>query len=201
MLARVSNIEAFRRWELNEDATPADLIYQLTEWDGNEATRAGTAFHKALELSRVGDDASELCVDGYRFVFREDCQLELPDIREHRASKDYGPLRVSGKLDAISGRVIMDHKTTQRFNPEGYLAGCQWRFYLDIFDADLFRWNVFVIQQDRSDPMTYRVNPPQLLEQSRYPGLHDDCVVLARRFHECMSRLMPEYQARVEEAA
>ena len=51
MLARVSSIETFRRWRLDEEQDAADLIARLTDFQPTEAMEAGTAFHKALELA------------------------------------------------------------------------------------------------------------------------------------------------------
>ena len=57
MLARVSNIEALRRWsnwqplfDGDEEPTLEDLIRQITTDSPSEAMKAGTAFHKAIEL-------------------------------------------------------------------------------------------------------------------------------------------------------
>ena len=137
--------------------------------------------------------------NGYTFLL-PDSSIALPAIRELRAQKQYGPLTVTGKLDTLDGRRVEDHKTTGTFNPDGYIEGCQWRFYLDIFGADVFRWNVFVITPVPKLEKTYNVKPPQLLEQCRYPGMHDDCMDLARDFHEFAAQFMPHYIPQLEAA-
>ena len=191
MLARVSNIETYRRWRLEEDATPADLVSRLTADQPTERMEVGTAFHKALELAQSGDH-DELTANGYRFLFAGPCAIALPSVRELRCSRQYGPLIVSGQVDAIHGLRVEDHKTTANFSADSYLEGCQWRFYLDIFGADVFRWNVFEILADRKDPHTYHVDPPHLLEQFRYPGLHDDCMALALGYYEFATKHLLE---------
>ena len=198
MLARVSSIESFRRWRLDEEATPADLVARLTDFAPTEAMKAGTAFHAALEVAKPGD-YDRLEANGYTFLL-PDSSIGLTTIRELRASKQYGPLLVTGKLDGLHGKRVEDHKTTGSFNPYGYFEGCQWRFYLDIFDADVFRWNVFVITPVPKLDKTYNVKPPQLLEQCRYPGMHDDCMDLARDFHEFAAQFMPHYIPQLEAA-
>lgn len=198
MLARVSNIETFRRWRLDEDATPEDLVARLTAFQPTEAMQAGTAFHKALELAKDGEYA-ELSADGYTFVM-PDAELALSPIREVRAHGQYGPLTVTGKLDLLCGKRVEDHKTTASFKPEGYMEGCQWRFYLDLFDCDVFRWNVFEIVADRTEEKTYLVKPPHILEQYRYPGMHDDCVRLAADFYDFAAHYMPHYTPELEAA-
>jgi hypothetical protein len=198
MLARVSSIETFRRWRMGDEATPEDLVERLTNFQPTEAMLAGTAFHAALEVATPGD-YDRLESNGYTFLL-PDSAIALTSIRELRVRKDYGQLTVTGKLDALHGKRVEDHKTTGTFNPDGYIEGCQWRFYLDMFEADLFRWNVFVITPVPKLEKTYNVKPPQLLEQYRYPGMHDDCMDLARDFHEFAAHFMPHHIPQLEAA-
>ena len=196
MLARVSSLETFRRWRQDEDATLEDIIARLTDFKPTAAMLAGTAFHKALELATPGD-YDTLEADGYTFLL-PDAELELPAVRELRAYADYGPLRVTGKVDCLDGLRIDDHKTTASFRPDGYLEGYQWRFYLDIFGVDRFRWNVFEITPVRGVEFVYNVKPPHILEQVRYPGLHDDCARLAAEFYDFASTHMLNYAESLE---
>lgn len=192
MLARVSNIETFRRWRLDESQDTADLVARLTDFQPTEAMEAGTAFHKALELATPGEYAV-LSANGYTFHM-EDGAIALPSVRELRCYGQFGPLRVTGQVDALFGRRVEDHKTTANFNADGYLEGCQWRFYLDLFDADVFRWNVFEISPVRGQAKTYAVEPPHTLEQYRYPGLHDDCMALAADYHAFAVKHLPQLE-------
>ncbi len=175
MLARVSNIEAFRRWREAEDQPVENLIEFITVDNPTPAMLAGTAFHEALENAQPGT-YEVLEAMGYTFHL-PDAELVLPSIREVRAYGQYGGLTVTGKVDCLDGRRVDDHKTTSRFDAERYLAGYQWRFYLDLFDADVFRWNVFELRE--LEPLVFQVSAPQLLEITRYPGMHDDCMQLA----------------------
>lgn len=182
---RVSNVERFRQYELDEDADVATLVADITGWsEGSTAMKAGTAFHKALEVSATGIDVDVLTQDGFTFHFPESMAVELTPIREVRASKTYvvdgRPIVISGQLDQIEGKRIDDHKTTGRFDPERYLEGAQWKLYLDIFGADRFRWNVFEISE--MDPGVYEVKAAHRLEQCRYPALGADCQALVERF-------------------
>lgn len=198
MLARVSNIETFRRWRQDEEQDAADLVARLTDFMPTEAMLAGIAFHKALEDATPGD-YPQLQVDGYTFLL-PDAVLALPDVRELRAFANYGPLRVTGQVDALQGKRVEDHKTTASFRPDGYLEGCQWRFYLDLFGANVFRWNVFELTPVRGQDKTYRVGEPHILEQCRYPTLHDDCMDLAREFHAFAAEHLPQLNTRLEAA-
>lgn len=198
MLARVSSIETFRRWRLDEEQDAADLVARLTDFQPTEAMLAGTAFHKALEHAPPGE-YDELSADGFVFVL-PDSDLALPDIRELRAYGRYGLLAVTGQVDGLHGKRVEDHKTTAYFRPDGYLEGCQWRFYLDIFGADVFRWNVFEIAPMSDEERVYMVKPPHVLEQYRYPGLHDDCMDLARDFFEFARVYLPDHKPNLEAA-
>lgn len=183
---RVSNVEAFRQFELDDEAEPAQFIDELLHgFEPSAAMLAGTAFHKALEDAPTGISVSSLEALGHTFTFRGDFEVRLPAIRELRASKTYmvdgQPIVISGQVDGIEGLRIDDHKTTSRFDPERYMAGCQWKLYLDIFGADAFRWNVFEIGE-QDEPGHYEVFAQHTLEQCRYPALHNDCQALVNRF-------------------
>jgi hypothetical protein len=191
---RVSNVEAFRQYEADPDAEVADLIDRiLGQSPMSEAMLAGTAFHKALELAT--GDSERLEALGHVFTFAGDFAVELAPIRELRGYKTYMvdgmPITITGQVDQLDGKRIDDHKTTGRFDPDRYLAGYQWRLYLDIFGADVFRWNVFEIQQVASaaptegfelPPPEYEVFAQHRLEQCRYPALESDCQALVERF-------------------
>lgn len=196
MLARVSNIEAFRRWREAEDQPVEDLIKFITVDNPTPAMQAGTAFHEALEHAQPGT-YEVLEAQGHTFHL-PDAELLVPAIREVRAYGQYGGLTVTGKVDCLDGKRVDDHKTTSRFDAERYLAGYQWRYYLDLFGADVFRWNVFELRE--LEPKVFQVAAPQLLEITRYPGLHDDCMHLAIDYLEFARKYLPEPCA-LQEAA
>lgn len=188
MLARVSNIEAFRRWREDDEADLADLVRQITVDEPSAAMKAGTAFHKALELAAAGTH-EVLQANDYTFHVIDGC-IELPDIREMRAYREYGDLTVTGQVDGIAGKTVVDHKTTSRFDAERYLGGCQWKFYLDIFEADVFRWHVFEISE--IGEREYRVSAPQFLTAYRYPELRADCDRLASDYRAFAEKHLPK---------
>lgn len=188
MIYRVSMVEAFRKWEGDDEAELADIVSIIRgEWPESDAMRAGTAFHKAIE-TLAGDDSETLEADGHTFFFDEDFEVELTPIREVRASKTYivdgAPIVISGQADGVSGNRVDDTKTTGFFDPDRYISGYQWRLYLDIFGADRFRWNVFEIREESSTQhiKNYTVRAMHRLEQHRYPELADDCQALVERF-------------------
>jgi hypothetical protein len=187
MLTRVSNVEAYRWWlhweplfDGQEEPTLEEFVRFLTVDEPSTAMRAGTAFHSALETASFGEH-SVFKADGFTFHL-PDGEIEIADIRELRQSKQYGDLTVTGKVDSLAGKIVVDHKTTSKVDLERYMEGYQWRFYLDIFGADMFRWHIFEIKE--TDENVYRVSAPQILEASRYPELERDCELLASQFHQ-----------------
>lgn len=190
MFARVSNIESFRQWRDSEETDVQPLIDWIQGSVESEPMRVGTAFHKCLELAKDGTYET-LEANGYTFIL-PDAEISLPSIREMRLSKNYGGLTVSGQVDGLHGKRIEDHKTTGFFGLDRYLEGYQWRFYLDIFGADVFRWNIFEVSPVRGKEMTYEVKAPHILEQYRYKGLHDDCAELAEQYKQFAEKYLTQ---------
>lgn len=192
MLARVSNIEAYRRWQNwkplfdgDEEPSLEDFVRSITTDEPSEKMMAGTAFHAAIENAAYGSHETFEAM-GYTFLL-PDAEIALPTIREMRAFKAYGGLLVTGKVDCLDGKVVEDHKTTSRIDMDRYLEGYQWRFYLDVFEADVFRWHLFQITEQ--EPRVYRVSAPQVLEAVRYPELHRDCARLAEEYFDFARRV------------
>lgn len=180
---RVSHLSAFHRWLSEEDDNEdplwlRNLIFGSSE---SEAMRKGTAFHAALERACEGtvDSVSQ---DGYTFHFTGDFELYLPSVREIRMAKEYDGIMVSGQSDAVIGNTIYDHKTTEKsLDAERYLDGYQWRYYLDIFKAERFIWNVWEMKA-MDEEKNYCVHTLHRLEMFSYPSLEQDCMILARDF-------------------
>lgn len=198
MTFRVSEVDEFRRWQQDESYELAALLARLRgQREPSEQMKAGTALHKALEeLHDYSRDYETLGALGYEFKFIADVELQPAPIREVRASAAYplaggSEITITGRVDAIDGLRVDDHKSTARYEPEHYLDGWQWRFYLDIFGADVFRWNVFEVAMT-DDPLVWDVRAAHRLEQRRYPELRADCARVARELAEFAATRMPE---------
>lgn len=191
-----SDIDALRYFLANEEADLEDLLASLRrQTPPTESMLAGTALHAALEQCQTGEHP-KLSANGYTFDLSFDGDLELPDIRELKASRDYeidGCLvTLVGMVDALHGRRIDDHKFTSRFDAERFMGSYQWRVYLDIFDADEFRWNIFEGRPDNTNPKHYTIYAMHKLRMHRYPGMGDDVRREVGRFVEFAKRHLPE---------
>lgn len=206
--ARVSHVAAFARWKADEESDVDWLINDILSDKPSEAMLKGTAFHKFLEHAQAGESETAQ-VDGYSFIFAGDFNLYLPRMREWRKGKDYGGIIVSGQVDAIEGKCIYDHKTTERFDAEKYLESWQHRYYLDIFEADRFVWNVWEMKHlgeslsedaelhETGSVQVYEVRALHELTAYRYPAMGDDCRDLALEYRAFALRYMPQLDKEV----
>lgn len=189
--ARVSHLEQFRIWKHEEDLSLDWLLSRIRgDEEPSDAMKAGTAFHSAIERTEEGE-LGTLAIDNYRFDFNCDCAVVLPQIRETKVEKQYGDLLVNGTFDALRGKEITDYKTTGQFDPDRYMEGYQWRFYLDMTGCDSFCWQIFVMREF-GEPGCYSINQTHTLRQKRYPSLHEDCAMLAREFVAVMKGQLQE---------
>lgn len=175
----VSNLDLFRVWRESEDLDTDWLLTRLRgEVEQSENMKAGNAFHDAIEAIQHEAELNSLASGDYRFDFNCDGEIELTPFHEKWISQQYGDLSVRGKVDAIHGRTIVDYKTTEQFDPDRYMFGYQWRFYLDMSNCDVFTWKIFVLKEFGPEHC-YEINQFHELTQCRYPDLHEDCERLA----------------------
>jgi hypothetical protein len=177
----VSNIDRFRRY-LDGYGDLDSLIADLTrKTPSTEPMLRGKAWASAMEHLKSGEH-EVIQSEGYRFIFK--CYGEIPacSLRELTVFGEYGEMGVVGRCDRIYGPVVEDDKTSSFIDIEEYIDGYQWRFYLDMFDADIFRWRIWCMKEVK--PKTWIVEDTCVFEQYRYPSLHDDCMSLAQEFHE-----------------
>lgn len=177
--ARVSMVEDFRWWS----QSGLDWDWFLSkDRGGNERMAAGTALHAWLEKSATGE-FDEGRVGDYIFVFDCDASLNLVKVKEQRSFRDYGDLRVTGKVDAIEAGRITDYKLIIDHQVEGeqYMDSYQWRYYLDIFGANAFDYVIFEAHRQGDDDILH-IKDVHKITQYRYPDLHQDCANLAAEF-------------------
>jgi hypothetical protein len=191
-----SDIDALRYYLAHDDADLSALIAQLRkETPQTPSMAAGTALHAALETCSDGE-FTELSANGYTFELACSGEIDLPTIREVKATKDYFindcSVTLVGKVDAIHGRRVDDHKFTSRFDAERFLSSYQWKIYLDIFGADEFRWNIFEGRQDSQNPQNYAIYGFHKLTVHRYPDMTWDVVRALGQFVDFAREYLPE---------
>jgi len=157
MIARVTNIEKFRRFRdgVTSYDSEQSVIDTITgTFTGNCKTWIGTAFHSIIEN---GKDLNMYHADISANVKFNEKQIEQaishslslrPFIAEIRQSKEFdthfGTVKISGAIDVLQGNQIRDTKT--KFTPPAYLDyydSYQWRIYLSIFGLDRFYYDIF----------------------------------------------------------
>ena len=183
----VSMLDMFRTFRDDEDF-PLDVFLAALRGEGERtsAMMRGGAFAKAMEHAELGE-ISVLTADGHAFAFNCDAEIEAWPRREEKKEKDYGGVIVSARCDRVMGKIIADDKTTSQFDAESYMDKFQWRFYLDMWEADVFRWHVWEVREVKTqvpDVNCWDVYNHHLLTQYRYNGLADDCRKLALDFKE-----------------
>lgn len=117
---------------------------------------------------------------------------EHPDaLHEIRSYKDFGDAVITGCADMIDGIEIRDIKTKYSTPSDAYyINSCQWKFYLQLFNADVFLFDLFVFEGYDKDKHGYDVrglplrrhNPP--ITCYRYEGMEKDNERLLRQFLE-----------------
>jgi hypothetical protein len=192
-----SDLDALRYYLANEDADLEKLVAQLRrELPPSEAMMAGTALHTILEHAWYGD-LTTAEADGFRFDFDVDGEVDLPAIREMKETREYliDGVRVTlvGKVDAVHGRRVDDHKFTMRFDPERFMGSLQWRVYLEVFGADEFRWNVFEAREvGGPGSRHFCIHSLHQLTMHRYPGIGRDVEAALRQFLDFARQHLPE---------
>lgn len=118
----------------------------------------------------------------------EQCWVALDYRNEHpgafhevREYKDFGDAIVTGCADMIDGVEIRDIKTKYSIvNDADYIDSCQWRYYLELFEADTFHFDLFVFDGYNKDKHKGDVRGLKLTPYSpaitcyRYPMMETD---------------------------
>lgn len=110
---------------------------------------------------------------------------------EIRLYKDFGDAMITGCADMIDGVEIRDIKTKYSYPSDmDYINSCQWRFYLELFNANVFHFDLFVFDGYKKDKHGYDVRGLPLERYSpaitcyRYNGMERDNKNLLHSFLE-----------------
>lgn len=184
MSASVSLLESYRWWQ-QSDQDWEEFVARLST-PQTEQMKAGEMFHKALESCTDGS-YDTLEYEGYKFVFAPEFSGELliGNVRETPCSKKYGPLLVRGRVDEVQGTVVTDYKLTfSSVDGERYMESCQWKFYLEMLNCNVFDYKIFEAYEKPDCYLIKKFHPMRLY---RYPDLAKDCRGIADAFRATAS--------------
>lgn len=138
-------------------------------------------------------------IDGYNVVLDvNQCQVALDYRNEYpnayheiRLYKDFGDAVITGCADMIDGMEIRDIKTKYSYPSDvDYINSCQWKFYLELFQANVFHFDLFVFEGYDKNKHGYDVRglPLKRYEPAitcyRYEGMEQDNMNLVHSFLE-----------------
>lgn len=207
-LIRVTTLEAFRQFVNNSiERDHYDIPEQrvidtvMGKFKGNEYTRVGTAFHSIIETGEphkvdpeegciINVDGNEIKFDAAQVQIALDYRNEFPGaFHEVRQYKDYGRAIVTGCADLIDGIEPHDIKTKYSTPSDSeYIESCQWKYYLDIFEADVFHFDLFVFRRYNPEKRGHDVRGLELTRHTppitcyRYHDMESDNLALVNDF-------------------
>lgn len=138
-------------------------------------------------------------IDGYNVVLDiNQCQIALDYRNEYpnayheiRLYKDFGDAVITGCADMIDGMEIRDIKTKYSYPSDvDYINSYQWKFYLELFQANVFHFDLFVFEGYDKNKHGYDVRglPLKRYEPAitcyRYEGMEQDNMNLVHSFLE-----------------
>ena len=113
----------------------------------------------------------------------------LQAFHEIRQWKDCGEVVITGQADIIDGLEIRDIKTKYSApDDKDYVKSCQWRYYLDLFGADTFHFDLFIFEDYKPEKHGTDVRGLTLTRHTppvtchRYPAMEQDNRNLLREF-------------------
>lgn len=197
----VTTLEKFRRYMT--EASPYDTEESLIEsikgtFKGNDKTKFGEAYHKILE----GDyqhAAARVFAGDFNFAYntarpgieyRKAHPLIVPEVPMRKTYLTYYfPVQVSGKVDAIEGRLIRDSKLRfSNYHVTDYLDSCQWKFYCDMFELDSFIYDIFQVRgfdalpPDPPYSIDVQIDDPVDIRCERYDNMIPDIMSILNEF-------------------
>lgn len=183
-----------------EEGTP-----QCEKVDAGERTFLyyGKETKEPIPRGRIFDmDGNKVTLDIAQVKVALAYRNEHPDaFHEIRLYKDFGDAVITGCADMIDGVEIRDIKTKYSTPSDAdYINSCQWKFYLQLFNADVFHFDLFVFEGYNKEKHGYdvrglslrRYNPP--ITCYRYEGMEKDNESLLKQFLEWVEfRGLTEY--------
>lgn len=196
---RVSTLESWRRVMQTPYGDYNEIVAYIRNGQQSEPDwrmRCGTAWHKCLEGKETGETGVVLppryYFDGFAFAMEAVIDAQriigpgLNEVRNYmRIETALGPVLVTGQCDHIRGLVIQDSKTKCGTKPDvkHYEQSWQWPFYLSLFDAWKFQYNLWQFKEPEQGTSGF-VEYKDLYRVSfyRYCGMKEQCYERTRDF-------------------
>jgi hypothetical protein len=107
-------------------------------------------------------------------------RFDRAGVFEVKTTRQYGEVMVVAKVDQLLGLRIKETKAKLgQFDFDRYESSCQWRFYLDAFEAKVCDYNIFVLGDDEE---ALRLKSIESFSLYPYARMHDDCMELVGKF-------------------
>ena len=198
---RTSTLEQFRRVVCTDYAPESELVDRIRrgQWVDDPETpwymQAGTAWHRALSgepADEVIEDNSQECLSRYGdYLFNPDdihagIAFFGDGLREMTSWRTWevGGLKVQveGTADHVHGLVVQDAKTKfSDTDPADYEQSLQWRAYLLIHHAEVFRYVMFNFKDPTEDGFL-ALKDIYHFNMWRYPDMERDVLEWLERF-------------------
>lgn len=148
----------------NEYTRIGTAFHRIIEGDTQGVEKVGEGFRTYLyygkEIQEPIPAGRKFNIDGYDVCLDiPQCKValayknEFPDaFHEIREFMDMGDYVITGCADLIDGFEIRDIKTKYSTpNDADYINSAQWRFYLEMFGADTFHFDLFIFEDYKLD--------------------------------------------------
>ena len=193
-VTRPTMIEKFNLLLTQDWMTQERFIEDLTKpFVTNPKMRLGTFIHKLIETRPVDEKA---LTDG-EFTLHPSA-LEVingtpDDVLREAAGRitidtDYGPVRIYGHADSLTGTLGRDYKTSDK-EPQldMYQDSYQWRIYMWIFGLRMFEYDFIKTKADKEGLIHLERLTP--LTMYAYPEQEKDICMMVNDFVGTMIRL------------
>ncbi len=175
------------------------------EFTGSDKTLFGNTYHSIIEFPnknkikggyQIGDVriSDKLAFNAIEYANEHPLMVkEVPVTKIYNGTVN--KFKVSGRTDGIEGIHVRDAKT--KFSEPTYteyLNSCQWKFYLDMLELDVFWYDLFVIKNFsefiigadglRRIPTNVEIETLEPMKCDRYDALPLDCNSLIIDFED-----------------
>lgn len=174
-----TTLESYRLFRTSDWFTHEMFVERLTSpFIENEAMRVGSAFHKLLE-----ERPAENVCNGYEFIETPNAKLTealnlipagVPELKIAKLyMSDFGMVQIVAQADLLHGNCVHEYKTSSKSIDIGkYEKSLQWQIYMDIFEADQFKYWLFKLVKDRGNEKKYIVQNYLCPTFYRFKGMH-----------------------------